>query len=172
MITVLSIGHGLRSGSEFLALLEKFRVDTLVDVRSIPYSKRNPFFRREHLATALKASGMQYLFLGDQLGGRPKDATCYDAAGNVDYAVLRRKPSFRQGLDRLLHCASHHLVAIMCSESDPAHCHRTRLVGEALHDKGVRVLHVDVNGNLRLHSDIMLVVNKGKNVVDLFSEIS
>lgn len=172
MLTVLTIGHGLRSGTEFLSLLEKFRVDMVVDVRSVPYSKRNPFFRRGHLDTALKVSGMQYLFLGDQLGGRPKDAHCYDASGHVNYEVLRTRPFYRQGIERLLHMASRRLVVILCSETDPAFCHRTRLIGETLHDKGVRVLHIDVNGNLRLHSDVMLVVNKGRNTVDLFSALS
>ncbi len=127
----------------------------LVDVRSHPYSRFNPAFRKEPLAAALDAAGITYRWLGDTLGGRPDDPACYTGQ-RVDYAKVRRTDAYRQGLDALLGAlAFGEPLAIMCAESRPEACHRTLLIGESAAAEGVEVLHVDERGELVPHDAVM-----------------
>ncbi|MFX9035036.1 DUF488 domain-containing protein, partial [Acinetobacter baumannii] len=76
----------------FLALLQAPGITALADVRSTPYSRFNPQFRRERLAASLAGAKIQYVFLGAELGARSTDPTCYDADGRVSYSLLARTP--------------------------------------------------------------------------------
>jgi uncharacterized protein (DUF488 family) len=89
-----SIGHGSRKSKDFLALLKKFGIEYLIDVRSQPYSRFHPQFRQNELKHFLEQNGIRYVFMGDELGGRPKDPSCYDNEGKVDYEVMKTKRLF------------------------------------------------------------------------------
>ncbi len=91
----------------------------LIDVRSSPYSRFNPEFSQEALEKHLKQYRIRYVFMGDTLGGRPNDSTCY-VDGKVDYAQVREKPFFQQGIERIRTAWEKQLrVALMCSEASP-----------------------------------------------------
>jgi hypothetical protein len=75
--TLFTIGYSGRSIDDFIALLEQHKITALCDVRSMPYSSRNPQFNREPLKKVLKAHNIEYVFLGEELGARPKDRSCY-----------------------------------------------------------------------------------------------
>jgi hypothetical protein len=83
-IPIYTIGYGNRSLDSFIATLQQYQIAYLVDVRTAPYSRFKPEYSKEALAAALQAKGIRYLFLGDKLGGRPPDPTCY-TDGKVDY---------------------------------------------------------------------------------------
>ena len=72
MSTVYTIGHSSHTFPAFAALLAAYKIEVVVDTRSAPYSKRVPQFDRETLRKDLLAAGIKYLFLGSELGGRPK----------------------------------------------------------------------------------------------------
>ncbi len=164
-----SIGHGTRPLELFVGLLRTFEIEYLIDVRSRPYSRFNPQYNRQALELGLKAAGVCYLFMGDTLGGRPDDPTCYTADGKVDYAEIWNKDFFRTGMERLIKAYRNNVpVAIMCSESKSAECHRTRLIGQALAEVDVPVMHIDETGELKAHVTVMLGLNKGRADVDLF----
>jgi len=153
---LLTVGYGNRELDEVLALLCAHAVRYLIDVRSTPYSRFNPAFSRDHLATALERAGVHYVFMGDTLGGRPDDKACYDEAGHVDYLACRDHPAFKGGFERLRSAFEQDAgAAIFCSELRPENCHRTKLIAEAMAEMGVPVAHIDANGSLTSHSAVM-----------------
>src|SRR5260370_969788 len=74
---ILTIGHSSHSWGRFLALLRGANVTAIADVRSAPYSRRVPHFNRDELIEGLRRAGIDYVFLGRELGGRPRDRTFY-----------------------------------------------------------------------------------------------
>lgn len=137
-----TIGHGSHSLEKFLQLLEANGITLLVDVRSAPYSRYHPQFNKNSLEQFLPQHAIEYAFAGNYLGGRPTDPGCYkrrllpeeetDFLHEVDYPEVMKRPWFRQGIHRLLELAGDHLAVILCSEEDPAHCHRHHLIAKYL----------------------------------------
>lgn len=174
MSCIFSIGYGLRSMEEFIKLLKEHNINYLVDVRSMPYSKTNPKFNQKDLTYYLKDWGITYVFMGDLLGGRPEDKTCYTPEGKVDYSIVQSKPFYRRGIERLKTAHRKGLrIAMMCSESNPAHCHRSKLIGMTLIsnlEEKVCVQHIDESGKIKDQAVVMNEVFKGRSPVDLFNE--
>jgi hypothetical protein len=144
---VLSVGHSNHDLPTFLRLLRANGVTALADVRSSPYSRRHPHFSRDVLERALRESGIEYLFLGDQLGGRPQPRELYDDEGRVDYEKVRTMAFFREGLERLLKAAERSRIAMMCGEQDPLDCHRGLMITPALIERGVAPGHIRKDGS-------------------------
>jgi uncharacterized protein (DUF488 family) len=165
-----TIGHSNHPIQEFLALLLRHEITAVADVRSTPYSRFNPQFRREKLQAALAEVGVQYVFLGEELGARSQDPACYDAAGRVSYAKLARTPLFRRGIERLKSGLAQHRISIMCAEREPLECHRTILVSRQLVREAVAVTHILGDGSLETHEHAMqrLVSSLGLSAPDLF----
>ena len=153
-LVVWTVGHSNQLADQLIVLLRGERIDVLADVRSQPYSRYNPQFRRENLKTALEQAGLGYVFLGAELGGRPPEPEFHDASGHVRYDLVRQTKRFRGGLDRLLTGAASYRVAIMCSEEDPARCHRRRLITPALVAAGVEVRHIRGDGRVVAEGDL------------------
>ncbi|WP_242674840.1 DUF488 domain-containing protein [Niastella populi] len=88
-----------------------------------------------------------------ELGGRPKDATCYDSEGKIDYELVKTKDYFIKGIDRLKTAYEKDInVAIMCSERNPAQCHRSKLIAGVLVADDIIVQHIDETGKLKEHA--------------------
>jgi uncharacterized protein (DUF488 family) len=156
--TIYTIGHSNILSSKLIDLLKQHDIHTLVDVRSSPYSQYSPQFNRENLENSLKEAGLEYKYAGDFLGGRPKDPSCYknsqipdgkaDFLQLVDYPTVMTKDWFQKGIRRLLEINQEGRTAIMCSEENPAHCHRHHLIGKYLMQKGIQVWHIRGDGNM------------------------
>jgi uncharacterized protein (DUF488 family) len=149
-----TVGHSNHPLAHFLQLLQGQGVTLLADVRSTPYSRFNPQFRKDPLASALAEAGIEYLFLGEELGARSKDKACYEH-GRVSYRKLAATDLFRQGIDRLLDAAKTRTVAVMCAEKDPLDCHRTILVARELVKRGEPVAHILASGEVESHEQAM-----------------
>ena len=162
-----SIGHGSRKADDFLALLQEYGITYLVDVRSKPFSRFHPQFNKKKLEDFLAGYRITYVFMGDELGGRPEDPSCYNSDGKVDFNKVKEKDFFKEGISRLK-TAYHKQVplAIMCSERDPAMCHRSRLIGEVLTKEGIELAHIDENGKIKDQNALGL---DKKTPPDLFS---
>jgi uncharacterized protein (DUF488 family) len=152
---IYTIGHSKHPIDGFIALLQQHGVNALADVRSTPYSRFNPQFNKDRLQTALAAAGIRYVFLGEELGARSKDPSCYDEEGRVSYAKLALTETFRKGVERLLTGLQQHRIAIMCAEREPLDCHRTILVSRELEKAGVPVTHILHDGSLEPHHQAM-----------------
>ena len=142
-LTMFTIGHSTRGLDEFAAILKAHGIEQLVDVRTIPKSRRVPHFNRESLAAELEKQGIAYLHL-KELGGlrkAKKDSinTGWRNASFRGYADYMASEEFRAGLARLIELASTKRSAIMCAEAVPWRCHRS-LIGDALL---VRSVHVE-----------------------------
>jgi uncharacterized protein (DUF488 family) len=153
-LAVWTVGHSNRPAGELIALLRAERIEVLADVRSQPYSRHNPQFRRENLKPALEQAGLRYVFLGAELGGRPPEPEFHDASGHVRYDLVRESERFRGGLERLLTGAAGYRVAIMCSEEDPVRCHRRLLITPALVQAGMEVRHIRGDGQVVAESEL------------------
>ncbi len=140
--TLYSIGHGNKSLDNLIEELEFFDINYLIDVRSKPYSKFYPQFNKNNIKNFLEKANITYVFMGNSLGGLPDDKTCY-TNGHVDYDKLKEKDYFQKGLKRLINAHNKQIkLVIMCSESNPAHCHRSKLIGEELRKHGILLNHI------------------------------
>jgi uncharacterized protein (DUF488 family) len=152
--TVWTIGHSNHPLEQFLALLSRHRVEVLVDVRSSPYARYATQFNREAIRPALQERSIQYLYLGDLLGGRAEDERFYDDEGHVLYGRVAESAGFRDGIERLTSAIGRSRVAILCGEEDPTDCHRRLLVGRVLQDRGVRVEHIRGDGRIQTEEQL------------------
>jgi uncharacterized protein (DUF488 family) len=168
---IYTIGHGNRKQDEFLDLLKAFDIHYVIDVRSQPFSKFNPHFNQSDIKYFLEVHGVKYVFMGDTLGGRPNDNSCYDSEGKVDYEIVKTKDFFKQGVERLKKAYDKDInVAVMCSESKPSECHRTKLIGRILSEENILLQHIDEKGIVKDQLQVINEINKGLNDVDLFGE--
>ena len=99
---ILTIGHSSHALEAFIPLLQQNGITAVADVRSSPYSRHNSEFNRESLKQALNQHGIAYSFLGSELGGRPKDTSCYGEEGQVRFELLAKTEQFRRGIERVM----------------------------------------------------------------------
>ena len=146
-----TIGHGNRKIETFIRLLTLHGIDILIDVRSLPYSRFNPQFRQATLKASLNDVGITYLWLGNELGGRPKDRSLY-FNGQVSYEAIKQTDLFKSGIQQILSFIKSGIkVTLMCSEGDQNICHRKHLIADELIKIGVDVIHINKQGNLEKH---------------------
>jgi len=151
---VLTVGHSHHAMDHFLDLLRRHSVQVVADVRSHPYSKYASQFDHEPLIEALRAAGFQYVYLGAELGGRPRGDAYYDRDGRVLYDKVAASPAFQDGLARLKKGIQRQVVALLCAEEDPAGCHRRLLVARVLTEGGIAVAHIRGDGRLQTETEL------------------
>ena len=144
-MTIYTIGHSTRALEVLLALLHAHGIRQLVDVRTVPRSRRHPHFSREALPSPLATEHIDYVHMPG-LGGlrtpRPDSInTGFPADGFRGYADYMQTPNFRTSLDALVAHARRAPTAIMCAEAVPSRCHRS-LISDALLARGIDVGHI------------------------------
>jgi uncharacterized protein (DUF488 family) len=149
--TVFTIGHSTHRQEHFVSLLSQHGVTAVCDVRSKPYSRVNPQFNREVLKETLRANGIAYVFLGNELGARSDDPSCYED-GKVQYDRLANTELFRQGIQRVQEGMKSYRVGLMCAEKEPLECHRTILIARHLATLRLDVQHIHADGRLESHA--------------------
>lgn len=158
IIPIYTIGYGNRSIDDFVKLLQNYDIKFLVDIRSQPYSRFNPDFSKDALEKRIKSNLLRYIFMGDTLGGRPKDSSCY-VDNKVDYARVREKPFFQRGITYLHTAWEKQLrIALMCSEAKPQECHRAKLIGNILTEQNIDVAHIDEIGSIKTQFQVNQIV--------------
>ncbi len=154
-VTIHTVGHSTRSREAFVSLLEAHSIEWLVDVRSIPKSRRHPHFAKEALAQILSASGIGYEWM-QALGGlrRPRPDSPNGAWRNTSfrgYADHMQSAEFEEAVDGLVERARETAVVIMCAEAVPWRCHRS-LIGDALVARGAVVLDIMTEKKASVHA--------------------
>lgn len=149
-LRVFTIGHSNHALEAFIGLLQRHGVTAIADVRSDPFSRYNPQFNQKALERSLGEHGIDYVFLGKELGARSDDPSCY-IDGQVQFSRLAHSAAFESGIERILQGAERYLIALMCAEKEPLECHRTLLVSRALVERGVEVFHILADGSLESH---------------------
>ena len=176
--TLYSIGHGCKTTEEFIEELDSFSISYLIDVRTVPYSKWSPQFNQEALKRELDTQRrIKYDWWGDPgndsyIGGRPLSTECLDDDGFFDYREMAKDHRFKRGLERLVTASENGLrVALMCSESDPSECHRSKLIGRELYFQYKINMHhiIDVSKCIS-EIDIIRALCRGWEPNSLFSD--
>lgn len=173
---IFTIGYGARTLDAFLAVLAAHEIGYLIDIRTAPYSRYKPEFGREALERELRRRGIRYVYLGQQLGGRPDDPDCYVEDGDeggrkVDYEKVKQKEFYQQGLGRIKGAFDQQLrVVLMCSEGKPENCHRSKLIGASLEAMGIPITHIDENDELRTQAAVITRLTAGQ--LSLFGEMT
>jgi uncharacterized protein (DUF488 family) len=173
MSNFFTLGHSNHDIEAWLTLVRQHGVEVVVDTRSSPYSKYVPQFDKELIQLSLEKEGIRYLFLGEELGGRPANPSYYDAKGRVLYSRLRDDARFQAAVARLESGMERFRIALLCGEEDPAHCHRRLLIGRVLTEHGHSMIHI--RGDGRLETDEAVAAEAGKPLVGnqpaLFAEL-
>jgi len=134
---IYTIGHSTLTNEEFIKLLKGNKIQTLVDVRTVPYSKWTPQFNRQNLSFDLRLQGIKYEWRGNNLGGK---------GINVN---------FEGSIDELAERCQNEIIVLMCSEADYKKCHRYQLISPNLEKLGVKVKHITSKGNLIVDKQII-----------------
>ncbi len=151
---VWTIGHSRHELVAFLELLKDNEISALVDVRTIPMSRMAPQFNEGSLKKALTETAITYISMGKELGGRPSEDFMYDSEGRVFYNKLAESEIFKTGVERLLKGSDKFNIVIMCSEGKPDGCHRHLLIGRVLHEMGIEVVNILVDGSLKNYKQL------------------
>ena len=131
---IFSIGHSVKPIDTFLATLKKHRIEVLADVRSVPYSRYSAHFNQNALQRELAYATIQYLWRGQNLGGRGVNVGWDDA--------IEELAALAKGGTR---------VCVMCAERDYRKCHRYITITPALEEKGLRVVHIEYENETTKH---------------------
>jgi uncharacterized protein (DUF488 family) len=151
---LFTIGHSNHSLEVFLSLLSAQAIEVVVDTRSQPYSRYSTQFNGDALPGELSKVGIKYLFMGNELGGRPKQQQFYDDEGHVLYSRLAQSDLFQEGIERVEKGINNYRVALMCSEEDPTVCHRFLLIGRVLKERGAHIQHIRGDGRLQSNEEL------------------
>ena len=151
-----SIGYATKPLEQFLQQLQEWHITAVADVRSVPYSAVFHDYHREALAASLRAAGIHYVYLGEELGPRSRDPAHYDGEGQVQFDRLQRAPLFERGIRRLHRGLDRgERIAMLCAEKDPAVCHRSLLIAHhLLVQDGIDTAHVHHDGGIELETDL------------------
>lgn len=163
---IFTLGHSNHPIEKFLSLLTQHSIRIVVDSRSYPYSKYVPHFDRELLSSSLESHDIRYIYMGNELGGRPPETEYYDAEGRVLYFRVAASDRFKGGISRLLKRNGESRIAVLCSEEDPNACHRRLLIARVLTENGVSVQHI--RGTGALQSEAELVANAATAQLEMF----
>jgi uncharacterized protein (DUF488 family) len=154
MPPIFTLGHSTRPIEDLLALLAEHGIETLVDVRRFPASRRHPQFSRDALDASLAGAGIAYIHqpdLGGRRAARPDSPhTAWRVEAFRGYADHMESPEFREALARLVRRGGEESTAILCAEAVPWRCHR-RLIADALVARGIEVRHILGPGRAEAH---------------------
>jgi uncharacterized protein (DUF488 family) len=151
---IFTVGHSTLPIERFIALLQTYGIERLVDIRTIPRSRHNPQFNDTALAGSLTAQRLEYGHI-PALGGlrharTDSPNTGWRNAGFRGYADYMQTTAFQDALEALTHMSRQKRVAIMCAEAVPWRCHRS-LVADALSVRGVPVVEILSESSYRIH---------------------
>jgi uncharacterized protein (DUF488 family) len=171
LATIYTVGHSNHPIEKFVGLLTANGINAIADVRSRPFSRRNPQFNKDRLAAELAQHGIAYVFLGKELGARSEDPSCYED-GRVQYPRLAATPEFKAGLERVLEGAQKYRLALMCAEKEPLDCYRTLLVSRALDKLGAPLAHILADASVEPHERTLsrLIEMVGLSKQDMFRD--
>ncbi|KXK30004.1 MAG: hypothetical protein UZ01_01788 [Candidatus Brocadia sinica] len=164
---VLTIGHSTHTLDVFIKLLQAHGVKHVIDVRTVPRSRRNPQFNRETLPNSLKAAGIAYTHkpgLGGLRRPRPDSPNAgWRNASFRGFADYMQTPEFRENLETLTELASKDRIALMCAEALPWRCHRS-LIADALLVREIQVEHIMNEKHRQAHKLTPWAVINGANI--------
>jgi len=170
---VYTIGHSIYKIEDFVKLLQNNNINTIVDVRSIPYSKFAPQYNKEVLKQYLKQNAICYIFMGDTLGARYEDKSLLFDDGKVNFKKVQETKNFQDGIVRLERgIEKGYNISLMCSEKEAFDCHRFGLISEFLSKISININHIypdKVIPHKDLEQKLLKKYEKYISQIDLFN---
>ncbi len=154
MSKIFSIGYGGLNTESFIRLLKMHAIEMLVDVRSQPYSKYNPDFIKKNLERIIRAEAIQYLYLGDKLGGKREDKS---------FTQIEQESDYKDAIKKVADETKSKNVCLMCAESEPERCHRAHLNSQTLWKMGHDVGHILHNGRIVQHAELRRILQSNQH---------
>jgi len=142
--TIYTVGHSNLSLMNFLTLIQANNITHIIDIRSIPYSRHAPWSNKSRLSELLKPFGIRYTYLGHKLGGKKKTMGETQRQQGVTPKAI-----YNDAIQMLLQLSLRDNLSLLCSESDPADCHRQHTIAQTLIDSGATVIHILKDGSLK-----------------------
>ncbi|OCB00247.1 DUF488 family protein [Clostridium beijerinckii] len=140
---IYTIGHSNYSIEKLIDMLKTYDIDTVVDIRGIPYSKYNVQYNKETIAETLKKEGFIYIYMAKELAAQRQDKNSYNKEGYSDFEKVIMEEDFLRGIERLkTGCQKGYNIALLGAMQDPIRCHRSILVGRSLRENGFNVKHI------------------------------
>lgn len=153
--SLLTIGHSKLELDTFLKYLNKYTVNYLIDVRSVPLSKFAPCYNRDIIKVFLNKNNINYVFMGASFGARPSDRSLYNNEGYLDFNRVINSESFISSMESIKKgLASKNNIALMCTEKDPIDCHRAIMITRAFALHNISSFHILNDGSLTTQEDI------------------
>jgi len=169
---VYTIGCSTNTSEEFIKLINKYKINCLVDVRSTPFSKYTQQFNKENLQELLKKHKISYIWMGKEFGARREDRSLYSSKGYLDFEKVCTSQEFLSGVNRIQNGLERgYKIVLMCTEKDPIDCHRTILVSKGLDENGIQVKHILPDGSLcnkdEIEERLLDMYFKNRNQIDI-----
>ena len=149
-----TLGHSTLAPEEFISLIRNAGIEAIADVRSIPFSGRQPHYSTPNLGRLLEEAGIRHVYLGDQVGGRPRNSGLFTASGRADYRAMAKTEWFLHGLKRIQTGLQRMTIGLMCGEEDPLPCHRCLLIAPELVTCGITPWHLRKGGRVETQSEL------------------
>ena len=147
MNKIFTIGHSTNTIETFIECLKHHQIDTVVDVRSIPYSRFASQFNKEDISVSLKEKNIFYIPMGNNLGARYEEKELLFEDGKVDFSKVIITKIYQEGICRVERgIKKGYKIVLMCSEENPENCHRRHLIAKRLIKEGLKVMHIRKNG--------------------------
>jgi len=142
--TIFTVGHSNLSFLKFLTLIQANKITHIIDVRSIPYSRHAPWSNKSRLPELLKPLHIRYTYLGHKLGGKKKPFNKV-----LKQQGVTPQDIYNDAIQMLLQLSLRDNLTLLCSEGDPANCHRQHIIAQTLLDSGTKVIHILKDGSLK-----------------------
>lgn len=140
---IYTIGHSNYPVEKLIDMLKYYNINTVVDIRGIPYSKYNVQYNKETIAETLKEAGFIYIYMAKEFAANRENKISYNKEGYSDFEKVIAEKEFLQGIERLkTGCEKGYNIAILGAMQDPIRCHRSILVGRALRENGFKIKHI------------------------------
>jgi uncharacterized protein (DUF488 family) len=165
---VYTVGHSHHSLEHLLSLLREHEIELLIDVRSRPGARHAPHFNKNRLEGELASAPVDYLWLGEKLGGRPDDEQLYDSQGYALYEPMSKQEWFMKAIGQAEYEAERRPTALLCLE-EPERCHRYHLLGKLLAQRELEVLHIRRDGVVETQAQVAERVGEGQ--IPLIGEV-
>lgn len=172
MSKIYTIGHSNITTQAFLELLNKYNIEAIVDIRSVPFSRFTPHFNKNELKKTLKDNEIHYVPMYKELGARREEPEVYDK-GQVQFDKVMTLDIYKKGIERVLQGAESYRVAIMCACGKAEKCHRTPMIVQELEKHDIEIIHITTGGSVEFHDDMIsrLAGNKKtEEQSDMFNE--
>lgn len=177
MSQLFTVGCSTHSIENFLKLLKIHKVNSVVDVRSVPFSAYTNQFNKDNISAFCMRNSIFYMHMGREFGAQreEKDLYSHDNKGYyVDFSKVANASVFLSGIDRILNgLRKGYNIALMCTEKDPIDCHRAILVARNFAIRNTDVKHILFDGSLlnqnELNDRLVKLYNSKQDIeMDLF----